>query len=229
MPQADPDRFADRREAGQALAARLGHLRGQDGIVLALPRGGVPVAAEVAQVLGLPLDLLLVRKVGVPGREELAVAAIAGAEGATLAVNDDVARMMGLTRDKIEALAERQKAELARRRALWLAGRPEPRVEGRLVVLVDDGMATGATMRAAVAALRGAKPSRIVVAVPVAPPEALADLRRAADEVVCALAPDPFWAVGSHYVHFPQIADEAVRALLDAQPPAPPQTPDQTP
>jgi putative phosphoribosyl transferase len=216
--------FADRRAAGaalaEALAASLADGTGVEGVasgvVLALPRGGVPVAAEIARALNLPLDLMLVRKVGLPGQPELALAAVAGPEGAELVVNDAVAAASGIGRAEIERLAAPERAELARRRALWLGDRAPHDLAGRTAILVDDGVATGATMRAAIRALRRLGPARIVVAVPVAAPETLDGLRAEADAVVCLTAPERFRAVGVHYGRFPQVADDEVRRLLDA-------------
>lgn len=222
------ERFADRRSAGIALAAKLVPLRGSGAIVLALPRGGVPVAAEIATALGLPLDILLVRKVGLPHQPELALAALSGAEGQTLVVNDDVARMAHVSRPEIDRLAAPQRAELARRKALWLGDRPPPRLQGRPVILVDDGIATGATTRAAIAALRAEGAGRITLAIPVAPPETLEKLRDQVDEVVCLATPIPFFAVGAHYDAFPQVEDAEVRATLDRLRP-PPESPAEAP
>ncbi len=208
--------YADRIEAGRALIEPLARFRGTDAVVLALPRGGVPVAAEVARALDLPLGLALVRKVGLPEQPELAVAALAGPEGETLVVNSDVADMAGLSPARIDALAASQRAELARRRALWLGAHPVPALRNRPVILVDDGLATGATMRAAVAWARAQGASEIVAAVPVGAPQAVAALLALADSVVCPHAPDGFRAVGLHYRDFRQTDDAEVRALLDA-------------
>ncbi len=207
--------FADRIAAGRALIAPLAVLSGSDALVLALPRGGVPVAAEVARALGLELDLALVRKVGAPGQRELAVAALAGPEGEMLAINDDVARRLGLDRNQIEALAEPARAELRRRRVLWLGKRIPPLVAGRVVVVVDDGLATGATMRAALTWVRAQNPAQVIAAIPVGAEEALAPLAGLADEVICPLRPRPFIAVGAHYRRFDQTDDAAVVRLLD--------------
>lgn len=208
--------YADRREAGRALVAPLARWRGSDAVVLALPRGGVPVAAEVARALDLPLGLALVRKVGVPGQRELAVAALAGPEGETLVINDDVARAVGLSAARIAELAAPERAELARRRALWLGEHPPPDFAGRPVILIDDGLATGATMRAAIAWVRARGAREVVVAAPVGAPRTVEALRRLADAVICPHCPDFFRAVGLHYRDFRQIEDGEVRALLDA-------------
>lgn len=216
-------RFADRRAAGVALAARLRHLDGAGALVLGLPRGGLPVADEVARALHAPLDIVLVRKIGMPGNPELALGAIAGPAGETLVLNDALVRMSGLSADEIEARAAPERRELARRRALWGSTLDAAALRGRTVVLVDDGIATGATMRAAVAAVRAGGPARIIVATPVAPPDVVADMTAQADEVVCLSSPDDFVAVGRHYDQFPQLEDDEVRRILDAASrPAPP-------
>jgi putative phosphoribosyl transferase len=207
--------FRDRAEAGDVLAARLGHLAGRpDLLVLALPRGGVPVGARVARALRAPLEVFVVRKLGVPGHEELAMGAIAG--GGIQVRNQEVTSRLGLDDAAIERVAEAEAQELARRERSYRAGRPPPDLAGKVVVLVDDGLATGSTMRAAVAAARAAGPARIVVAVPTAPAPTCEQLRREADEVVCASTPRPFRAVGYSYRSFPQTSDEEVRELLRA-------------
>jgi len=208
-------RYADRAAAGRALIAPLARFAGTDAVVLALPRGGVPVAAELARALDLPLGLALVRKVGLPGFAELALAALAGPEGETLVVNDDIARAAGLTRARIEELAAPARAELARRRALWLGTHPLPRLAGRAAILVDDGLATGATMRAAIAWARDAGASPVVAAIPVGAAPAIAALEPLADIVICPQMPADFRAVGLHYDDFRQLDDAEVRAMLD--------------
>ena len=212
--------FTDRIQAGRMLASRLTHLRGADLVVLALPRGGVPVAAQVAEALSAPLDLLVVRKVGLPGHEELALGAIAGSAGAQWAVNPEVAAMSGLSSAEITQLAEHERAELRRRHTAYLGDRAPVPLAGKTVILIDDGIATGATMRAAIQSLRLAGPRKIVLAIPVAPPEALAELRALVDELICLEAPYGFSAVGGHYRSFPQVSDAEVLALL-RRPPAP--------
>jgi predicted phosphoribosyltransferase len=212
----DPEIFADRAEAGRALAERLAFYRGTDSVVSALPRGGVPVAAEVARALRLPLTLTLVRKVGVPGHEELAAAAIAGPKGEYMVENPSVVRAAGLDRDHLDALAVHERDELRRRADRYLAGRREVPVDGRTVLVVDDGLATGATMEAAVAALRAAGAAKVVVAVPVGAADTVAKLSRIADEVMCLRVPAVFYAVGAHYAAFPQVPDAEVIRLLDA-------------
>jgi predicted phosphoribosyltransferase len=214
----DPDDrrpYEDRTAAGRALAARLARYAGRgDVIVLALPRGGVPVAFEVAEALEAPLDLFLVRKLGTPGHRELAMGAIAS--GGVRVLNDDVVEWYGITPDAIEAIAREEQVELERREAAYREGRPAAVLEGRVVILVDDGLATGSTMRAAVQAVQQHRPARVVVAVPVGARETCADLGASADEVVCARMPEPFSAVGQWYRNFEQTTDEEVRRLLSA-------------
>jgi predicted phosphoribosyltransferase len=205
--------FRDRAEAGDVLAGHLGHYAGRDDVlVLALPRGGVPVAARVASALGAPLDVFVVRKLGVPGHEELAMGAIAS--GGVQVVNEQVVGRLGLGEVDLRRVAEAEARELARRERSYREGRAPPDLSGRVVVLVDDGLATGSTMRAAVAAARRLGPARVVVAVPTAPASTCQRLRGEADEVVCATTPRPFRAVGYSYRSFPQTSDEEVRALL---------------
>jgi predicted phosphoribosyltransferase len=206
-------RFRDRKDAGRRLGAKLRRYADRgDVIVLALPRGGVPVGAEVARALGAPLDVFLVRKLGVPGHEELAMGAIAS--GGVRVLNQDVLDQLQIAPRWIDEVAARELAELTRREAAYRDGRRAPDVRGRTVILVDDGLATGASMKAAVAALRKLGPARIVAAVPVGALETCDELGRLADEVVCAESPDPFYAVGSWYADFDQTTDEEVRELL---------------
>lgn len=205
--------FQNREEAGRQLAGALRDYAGRDDLlVLALPRGGVPVAFEVARSLGAPLGLFLVRKLGVPGREELAMGAIAS--GGVRVLNEDAVQMLGISDEIIEAVAARERAELVRRERLYRGGEAPPAVRGRTVILVDDGLATGATMRAAVRALRQQAPARIVVAVPTASVESCAEFRDEVDAIICAVTPEPFMGVGRWYVDFSQTSDEEVRALL---------------
>lgn len=205
--------FEDRRAAGRALAALLQpYADRQHVLVLALPRGGVPVAFEVARALGAPLDLFLVRKLGTPGHRELAMGAIAS--GGVRVLNDDVVRWYGVTPGDIDAVAREEQRELERREAAYREGRDPVPVEGRTVILIDDGLATGSTMRAAVQAVRLRKPARVVVAVPVGAPQTCDELSAIADEVVCARTPEPFAAVGQWYIDFDQTTDEEVRQLL---------------
>lgn len=205
--------FENRRQAGAALAKRLEHYRGNGRVlVLALPRGGVPVAYEVAKHLGAPLDILIVRKLGMPGHPEYAMGAIAS--GGVRIVNPETVSM-GIPETAIEAVAEREARELKRREAAYRGTRPAARLEGRIVILMDDGLATGASMRAAVAAAKLRRPERVIVAVPVGAPEICAQMQADADEVVCAEMPLPFRAVGLWYAVFEQTSDEEVSALLD--------------
>lgn len=208
--------FPDRRAAGRALAARLDPLKGAETIVLGLPRGGLPVADEVARALGAPLDIVLVRKVGMPGNPELALGAIAGPEGGTMVLNEELIRLYGIDRDTIEAQAAPQRAELVRRRKLWGARLEPGALRGKRVILVDDGIATGATMRAAIEAVRADQPAEVVVATPVAPPEVVDAMARLADRVICMASPAAFVAVGRHYADFPQLDDAEVKDILAA-------------
>src|SRR4030081_3667706 len=205
-----PDRlFRGGRDAGRILASLLDQYRDRpDVVVLGLARGGVPVGYEVAAALGAPLDVFLVRKLGVPGREELAMGAIAS--GGVLVLNDDVIRGLSIAPETIQRAAEEEGRELQRRDQDYREGRPAPDVPGKVVILADDGLATGASMRAAVQALRQLGPARIVVAVPAAPASACQELTVMADEVVCATTPSPFFAVGASYWDFTQVTDEEV-------------------
>lgn len=203
--------YADRRDAGRVLSHRLAHYAGRkDVLVLALPRGGVPVAYEVARSLAVPLDVFVVRKLGYPGHEEYAMGAIAS--GGVRVMNDEAA--MPVSPREVELAIAREQAELARRERLYRDERPPPELSGRTVIVVDDGLATGSTMRAAVAALRRHRPARIAVAVPVGAAQTAALLAREADEVICAATPEPFRAVGLWYRKFPQTSDDEVRELL---------------
>ena len=205
--------FANRREAGRILASLLMKYADRDDVlVLALPRGGVPVGFEVAQALRAPLDVFIVRKLGVPGHDELAMGAIA--TGGVRVLNDDVVMSLELEPEVIDTVAAREEKELARRERLYRGARPAPDVRGRRVILVDDGLATGSTMRAAVAALRKHRPARIVVAVPVAAPETCEEFKTEVDEVVCAATPRMFNGVGRWYEDFSQTTDEEVHELL---------------
>ncbi len=206
--------FRDRREAGRQLAARLNRYANRsDVVVLALPRGGVPVAFEVARALRAPLDVFLVRKLGLPGHEELAMGAIS--TGGVRVVNEDVVRALQISAEVIDAVAAEEQQELERRARDYRGDRPAPEVKGKIVILVDDGLATGASMRAAVAALRQLGPMWLVVAVPVAAPATCGEFRDVVDDIVCARTPDPFYAVGLWYEDFAQTTDEEVRDLLD--------------
>jgi putative phosphoribosyl transferase len=208
------ERFHNRIDAGQLLGRALGeHLRDHSGlIVLALPRGGVPVGYEVARSLRVPLDVFIVRKLGVPGQEELAMGAIAS--GGVRVINEDVLRHVPVSKNAIEAVAARELVELERRERIYRGSKPPLDVSGRTVVVVDDGLATGSTMRAAVRALRKMDAEAIIVAVPVGAREACEDLRREVDDIVCLRMPEPFEAVGLWYEDFTQTTDEEVHALL---------------
>lgn len=211
-----PGLFLDRRDAGRRLAEKIaGYSNRPDVLVLALPRGGVPVAYEVARVLNAPLDVFVVRKLGVPGYEELAMGAVA--TGGVRVLNNEVVEGLGIPAPMIDAVATRERQELARRERLYRDGRPQPEVRGRTVILVDDGLATGATMYAAIEALRQQGPARIVVAVPTASPDTCEEMKSKADEVICAITPEPFHAVGRWYQEFSQTTDEEVRELLARQ------------
>ena len=207
-------RFRDRREAGRLLAERLRmDGDGSDTVVLALPRGGVPVAAEIAHELAVPLDVFVVRKLGVPGHEELALGAIAS--GGVRVLNQGVVDAARMSPEAVERVARRELEEVERREAAYRGGRPPVETAGKRVILVDDGLATGATMRAAVAAVRATGPARIVVAVPIAAASTCEELAREVDEIVCLRTPEPFYAVGLWYEDFSQTTDEEVRALLE--------------
>jgi putative phosphoribosyl transferase len=207
--------YDDRTDAGRQLAARLKKLELQDPLVLAIPRGGVPVGFEVAKALAAPLDLVLVRKIGAPHQPELAVGAVVDGEHAETVLNEDIVRSLGLSADFIGRETERQLAEIERRRKAYLGVRPRPRITGRAAIVIDDGIATGATMRAALQAIRRSAPKRLVLAVPVAPPDTIATLRRDVDELVCLEAPELFFAIGQFYLDFSQLTDEEVTAILD--------------
>jgi len=205
--------FRNRRDAGRILASYLAQYADRpDVVILALPRGGVPVGFELARALRAPLDVMVVRKLGVPGHEELAMGAIAS--GGVRILNHDVIQMLGIRPDTFECVAEQEQQELARREAAYRGNRGPAAVKGRTVILVDDGLATGSTMRAAVAALRTLQPSRIVIAVPTAAAETCHELKAEADDVVCAMTPTPFFGVGQWYDDFSQTTDEEVHRLL---------------
>jgi putative phosphoribosyl transferase len=211
-------RFRDRREAGRVLAERLSGYAGRDDVVvLALPRGGAPVGYEVARAIGAPLDVFVVRKLGVPGHEELALGAVAS--GGTLVVNDEVATALGVGTEQIDRIAERELREVERREQVYRGERRPLDVKRKTVILVDDGLATGATMRAAAQAVRKLGPEKVVVAVPVAARETCDELGSEVDEIVCVQTPDLFYAVGLWYEEFPQTTDEEVRDLLQERTP----------
>lgn len=207
-------RFHDRIDAGRRLAGELTeYSRRPDVLVLALPRGGVPVAFEVARELDAPLDVFLVRKLGMPGHEEYAIGAIAS--GGVRVINEEAVRAFRITDIELAAVTAEETAELERRERRYRGDRPPPRIAGRTVILVDDGLATGYSMRAAVAALRHQGPARIVIAVPAAAPETCRELGAEVDDIVCAITPEPFQAVGLWYVDFEQTTDEEVHDLLE--------------
>lgn len=211
--------FRDRTDAGKRLAARLTAVDPARSVIAALPRGGVPVAAEICATTGAPLDLILVRKIGAPGQPELAIGAVCDGATTHWAVNRDVAASFGLSDADVRARGVKELAEIERRRALWFSERARVPLAGRIVILVDDGVATGATMRVALEAVRAAGAARLVLALPVAPEETLAELSALADEAVCLATPRPFYAVGGHYRDFPQVSDSEVAAILKRFPP----------
>jgi len=205
--------YRDRVDAGKQLAKRLTDFADRDDVlVLALPRGGVPVAYEVAKALHVPMDIFLVRKLGVPGHEELAMGAIS--TGGVRVLNDDIVSYLRIPRDVIDAVAAGELKELERREREYRGDRPEPDVRGKTVILIDDGLATGSTMRAAAAALRQQNPTRIIVAVPVSAPQTCDEYRMGVDEIICARTPEPFFGVGMWYEDFSQTTDDEVRDLL---------------
>ena len=206
--------FADRRDGGRVLASTLEKYAGRDDVVvLGLPRGGVPVAYEVATALGAPLDVFLVRKLGTPGHRELAMGAIAS--GGVRVLNEEVVQWYGISNEAIEHVAREEAEELARREREYRENRPVPALTGRVVILVDDGLATGSTMRAAAQAVRVQRPSAVVIGVPVGSRQTCSELLAVADEVICARTPEPFSAVGQWYIDFEQTEDTEVRELLN--------------
>lgn len=209
--------FVDRSAAGRALAKALALKKLIDPIVLALPRGGVPVAAEIARALKAPLDIVLVRKIGVPYQRELAVAAVVDGDRPEVVINEDVARYADIPPGYIEAQVKQELEEIERRRKAYLQGRERVPLEGRTIILVDDGIATGASVRAALKALRQKKPKALVLAIPVAPIETVDEMRNDVDDIVCLHTPEPFFAIGVHYVDFHQMSDEEVVSLLAEQ------------
>jgi putative phosphoribosyl transferase len=208
--------FANRTEAGRRLADRLLRFKGERPVVLALPRGGVPVGFEVAKALGAPLDLVLVRKIGAPFQPELAVGAVVDGSRPETVLNETLIEEAGIPAGYLESESTRQLEEIERRRQLYLAGRERAQVEDRTAIVVDDGIATGATMEAALHATRRAKPKRLVLAVPVAPPDTIERLRPEVDEVVCLATPRHFGAIGAFYADFRQLTDDEVIRLLEA-------------
>jgi len=206
--------FKNRIEAGKKLAKELGNYKDEiHAIVLGLPRGGVPVAYEVAESLHLPLDVFLVRKLGVPGQPELAMGAIAS--GGVRVLNDRVIRRAGISEGQIEKTVQKEKEKLQKREEAYRGSRREIKIKGKTVLLIDDGLATGASMRAAISALRDLNPKKIVVAVPTAPPDTCQEIKSEVDQVVCLETPTPFWGVGGSYQNFSQTSNKDVRQLLD--------------
>lgn len=206
--------FKDRRDAGKQLAKELSKFKGQDDvIVVGLPRGGVPVAFEVAKALKLPLDVFIVRKLGVPGQPELAMGAIAS--GDIQVLNESVVRRAGISDVQIEDVAKQEKEELKQREKAYRGARPNIDLQGKTVLLVDDGLATGASMRAAISALREHNPDKIIVAVPTAPPDTCQEFKPEVDQIICLRTPTPFWGVGGSYQNFSQTTNEEVRELLN--------------
>ena len=214
-------KFRDRTEAGRRLAAALSVYKSERPVVLALPRGGVPVAAEVAAALDSPLDLILVRKIGVPFQPELAMGAVVDGASPLVVRNEDVIGAVRVTDEQFAAVEERELDEIRRRRTSYLGGRAHPALKGRVVIVIDDGVATGATTRAALRAVRAHEPARLVLAVPVAPPSTVGELSQEADEIVCLQQPEPFFAIGVYYADFGQVSDDAVQASLARFPPEP--------
>jgi putative phosphoribosyl transferase len=205
--------FQDRAEAGKLLAEKLLKYRDQaDLLVLALPRGGVPVAMEVAHALHAPLDVFLVRKLGVPGQEELALGAVA--TGGVRVLNQDVMQSLHISQEELDTVTTAEQQELERRQRAYRDARPAPEIRDHTIILIDDGLATGASMRAAVLAVRQQHPKRIVVAVPAAAPETCDEFRGEVDEIICAITPFPFYGVGLWYEDFSQVTDEEVRSSL---------------
>lgn len=205
-----------REEAGRQLAARLENHRGHDAVVLALPRGGVPVGAQIALALQLPLDLLFVRKIGLPWQPELAYAAVVDGNPPEVVINEEVARIDPMSPAELASARRREVAEIERRRGLYMRGRSPMEVTGREVILVDDGLATGTTAKAALVALRRRAPSMLILAVPVAPEDTVMEMRPLVDEVVCLAMPQPFHAIGIHYRDFHQLEDDEVLGILAA-------------
>ena len=209
-------RFVDRRDAGRQLAQRVAALKLDHPIVYALPRGGVPVAAEIAAAINAPLDLVLVRKIGAPMQPELAVGAIVDGETPELVINQDIARHTGATQEYIDEACARELAEIERRRTRYLGDRPRPDPKGRTVIVVDDGIATGATAIAALRALKKRGAARRIVAVPVSPPDTVERLEREADQVICLMQPLEFWGISGFYLDFHQLEDDEVTLALEA-------------
>jgi len=206
--------FRDRSDAGRRLAKALSSYKDRDAVVLALPRGGVPVAAEVATRLNAPLDLILVRKIGVPTQPELAMGAVVDGLAPIVVRNEEVIRLSGTTASEFDEACEKEREEIERRRRLYIGERSRAKIAGQVAIVIDDGIATGATTRAALQAIRKQKPKELVLAVPVAPPDTLAALREEVDALICLETPDPFIAIGYFYRDFSQVSDEEVVAIL---------------
>ncbi|HEY8008681.1 MAG TPA: phosphoribosyltransferase family protein [Methylocella sp.] len=212
--------FKNRTDAGRQLAARLAHYKGQDAVLLALPRGGVPVAAEVAAVLSAPIDLVFVRKIGVPMQPELAMGAVVDGDPPVVVRNEDVIRLAGVNESSFRAVCERELAEITRRRRLYLGGRAPTPIKDRVVIVIDDGIATGATTRAALRAIRSRQPKKLILAVPVGPTDTIEAMREEADEVHCFKIYADFGAIGEFYEDFSQTTDQEVIDILAKYPPA---------
>ncbi len=206
--------YSNRTEAGLLLAERLARRGYKSPVILALPRGGLPVALEVSRALKAPMDLVLVRKIGVPFQPELAAGAVVDGGHPEVVLNSDVIALSGMSKERLDEAVARQLEEIERRRNLYLKGRPRPEIAGKTAIVIDDGIATGATMRAALKALRRRKPKKLVLAVPVAPPDTIEALRGEADDVVCLQTPEPFMAIGIFYRDFHQVRDQEVIAIL---------------
>jgi predicted phosphoribosyltransferase len=206
--------FQDRMDAGRRLAKALSGYKGRSPVVLALPRGGVPVAAEVAAALDAPLDLILVRKIGVPAQPELAMGAVVDGAAPIVVRNEEVIEFSGTTADEFDAVCARELAEIERRRQLYIGERARAEIAGQVVIVVDDGIATGATTRAALQAIRNRKPKELVLAVPVAPPDTIKQLRQEVDDLICLETPELFGAIGYFYRDFRQVSDEEVGVIL---------------
>lgn len=207
--------FRNRLDAGQRLAERLASLDTENAVVIALPRGGVPIGAVVADRLGIPLDVLLVRKISAPDQPELAVGAVTDGKAMRVTINRDIQSELGLSDDEIEELAKRELPEIERRRKSYYRDRAPIRLEGKTVIVVDDGVATGATVNSALRLIRAEEPARLILALPVAPADAIARLERVADDVICLQTPSPFYAVGAHYADFSQVSDQEVIEILN--------------
>ena len=206
--------FQDRSDAGRRLAKALSEYKGRNAVVLALPRGGVPVAAEVAAALGAPLDLILVRKIGVPAQPELAMGAVVDGSAPIVVRNDEVIELSGTTAEEFDAACATELAEIERRRQLYIGDRARAEIAGQVVIVIDDGIATGATTRAALQAIRNRKPKELVLAVPVAPPDTVTQLRPEVDALICLETPELFGAIGYFYRNFGQVSDQEVIAIL---------------